>query len=369
MRLTALKIPYFLLSALSKQCWYLIFGVTNQCNQRCRMCFNKELNTAQSDTLTLAEIKKIASFFSGLFQLTFSGGEPILREDLPEIVGAFNRKHPIPRITIPSNGQLPQKLYNTVRKIALLNPKSNINVALSLDGIGSKHDEIRGVDSAFECFERSKEAVIHLSKEINNVSLVVATTLSAFNQKYTHEILDYIEKKSDPAIHGIMLVRGRPKEAAALNINREDFLKALQALRQFQQASMDRFTWAWTEAYHRNRITIIKSKRMVDPCKAGSKLLVLTYDGFVWPCETLQEADGFPSLKGGFCCGNLRDANYNVQELLNSYQAQRIRKYVSNSECQCTFECALLNNFALNIQNYPKVFWHWLAFCKDKNSH
>ncbi len=66
---------------------YVMFFVTSFCNARCLMCFNWQRidGAVQKDELKLDEIKKIFSSFSSIQQLTLTGGEPFLRNDLSEM--------------------------------------------------------------------------------------------------------------------------------------------------------------------------------------------------------------------------------------------------------------------------------------------
>ena len=73
---------------------YLILHVTSACNARCRMCFNWEgmHERHQPRGISLEDLERLAASMNPLPQLTCSGGEPMLREDLPQILEAFYHK-------------------------------------------------------------------------------------------------------------------------------------------------------------------------------------------------------------------------------------------------------------------------------------
>lgn len=352
----------YVASALSPSCWYLIFSVTNRCNQRCVMCFNWRAEE-ESDELTLEEIQKIAPSFNQLFQFTLSGGEPILRPDLPEIIQAFCRPRPVPRITLPSNGQTPARLERLVSRICRQNPNSNINIALSLDGLGDRHDRIRGVKGAFKAHEESRERLDRLKKIHPNLSVVVASVASAFNQDHIPHLLEYIEKRPDPGAHGLMLARGETREAEAAHVDENAFLEHIQHLREIQRPTQSRLSNAWADVYLTNRLRTHRLRRMDDPCLAGSKLLVLDHKGDLAPCELFEPLvrSGDIRYQGQLTFGNVREVDYNVDALLQTDAAKRLRRFIENRGCWCTFECALLNNFALNPKNYPRVLGRLLG--------
>jgi len=78
---------------------YVIYEITGRCNLKCRMCSvwrradrGNELNLSQIDVLgdRLRDM--------GVVVVSLSGGEPFLREDLPEIVRIFRKKGLITRL-------------------------------------------------------------------------------------------------------------------------------------------------------------------------------------------------------------------------------------------------------------------------------
>jgi len=347
------KAGRFLQTALSGSCWYLILSVTGVCNQRCRMCFNWR-TANDSDQLSLDEYEKIAPQFDSLYQLTLSGGEPILRDDLVDIVRLFNRPRPVPRITLPSNGQLPERLEKTVRDLAGRLPQSNINVALSLDGVGDLHDYIRGVPNAFARHQESRARMERLCREIPNVSLVIASVYSSHNKDRFQELLDYIAVQERPEIHGVMFARGDTRDSDAKVASREDFIARANQLRDIQLPRLSRFQRAWTGVYHANRLETMRTRRMVDPCQAGRKLLVIDHKGTLSPCEVLEEEAkaGEFSYSGPCSYGNLREAGYRLDALLHSPKGRALTSFIRRGGCHCTFECAMLNNFPLNPRNY-----------------
>lgn len=346
----------FVRTLFGKKCWYLIFSVTSKCNQRCAMCFNWKHET-ESNSLSLEEIRKIAPHFPSLFQLTLSGGEPILRADLPEIVQSFCQARPIPRITLPSNGQLPERLEAVAARICKENPQSTINVALSLDGVGALHDTIRGVAGAFEAHQESKERITRLMQSTPNLRLVVASVYSELNRGKISELFEYIKETGTPQIHGLMFARGVTRDVGARTQDGEDFLKRLAELQTIQMPHLGRFGKAWATTYTDRRMKTHRQGRMVDPCRAGSKLLVLDHKGELAPCEVfgpLAEEGAF-KYNGAMSFGNLRDVKYDPSALLNSEDSRRLCSFISRGGCNCTFECALLNNFALNYSNYFRI--------------
>ncbi len=352
------RLVSFASSALSSEPWYLIFSITGRCNQRCSMCFYWQNidNADPQKELSLEEIKQIAPHFNHLFQLTLSGGEPLIREDCFEIMCAFADNTPVSRITLPTNGMLTERLCALAERFCAKYPHINLSVNLSLDGIEKEHDEIRGVPGAFDKLLKSFDALGELQKRFSNIERLSVTTVSASNKMRIPALLDFVEKRLDINAHSLLLVRGDiPKEElSAVSVDEfSTLIKNLHGRMKKQSA----FSKGFLNAYQKKRIGSLREEKMLDPCNAGKKLLILDEYGNLTPCELLeplkkqQRLDKPWSEDEDFCLGNLRDANYHFHPLLESDKAKKIRQFIEDSGCHCSFECAMISNFTLNPIN------------------
>jgi len=113
---------------------------------------------------------------SGACGIAFEGGEPLLRNDLVEIL-AFSRSLPL-HTSLVTNGTL---LESRIDEIA-----SYINgvVYVSLDGLEKTHDTIRGFSGCF------RKAVRGIMASREKVSVTINTTIMAEN---IHEIEDLVK--------------------------------------------------------------------------------------------------------------------------------------------------------------------------------
>lgn len=78
-------------SKLLKKPFYVHFYVTRQCNLKCRMC--NVWKNKDSKHLSLEEIKIAADKIKkmGASHVVITGGEPLIRKDLPEIISTFSK--------------------------------------------------------------------------------------------------------------------------------------------------------------------------------------------------------------------------------------------------------------------------------------
>ena len=121
----------------------VVISVSFRCNSKCRTC---DVWRKPNDDLTVDEWEKVFASLGRSPYMTFTGGEPFLRNDLDEVViRAYEQCQP-EVITIPTNGMLTDRVVSMVKRMCEECPKSSIGINLSLDGIGDEHDDIRGVE-------------------------------------------------------------------------------------------------------------------------------------------------------------------------------------------------------------------------------
>ena len=53
--------------------------------------------------------------------------------------------------------------------------------------------------------------------------------------------------------------------------------------------------------------------------------------------------------------GNLRGADYDIKRIMAGESAEKIRGWIRESGCACTFECALYNGLVFNPRFWPRV--------------
>jgi radical SAM family uncharacterized protein len=148
--------------------------LTYNCNLKCKMCpFWKR----SSKDLSLHREKMILRqiYDAGVCGVAFEGGEPLLREDLVDIL-SFSRSLPL-HTSLITNGTL---LKSRIDEIA---PYINGVVYVSLDGLEKTHDVIRGVNG---CFKKALQGITAAKKK---VPVTINTTIMAEN---LHEIEDMV---------------------------------------------------------------------------------------------------------------------------------------------------------------------------------
>lgn len=164
----------------------VVWNMTKACNLRCIHCYITAKARPDEGELTTEEgrrlIDDLAEF--GVPVLLFSGGEPLMREDLFEL-GAHAVKRGI-RTVISTNGTLIDE--RTAYKIK---EAGFSYVGVSLDGIGETNDEFRGVRGAFALALRGMQDCSAVGVKVG-----LRLTLNKHNSNDLPAILDLLGEEN-----------------------------------------------------------------------------------------------------------------------------------------------------------------------------
>jgi 12,18-didecarboxysiroheme deacetylase len=138
------ELPSHLLQFSADKKPVVVWNMTRRCNLKCIHCYSNSADIDYPGELTTEEGKKLIDDLAvfGSPVILFSGGEPLLREDLLEL--AQHARDRGMRAVISTNGTLITKdIADKLQKVGLS------YVGVSLDGIEKTHDRFRGKKGAF----------------------------------------------------------------------------------------------------------------------------------------------------------------------------------------------------------------------------
>lgn len=168
----------------------VVWNVTRTCNLRCMHCYAHAVSRRQEGELSrqqaISLIDDLADF--GVPVILFSGGEPLLRKDLPELASYAVSKGI--RAVISTNGTL------MTRDVAEeLSGVGLSYVGVSLDGMEDTNDRFRGKDGAF----RQTIQGIKVCQEAG-LKVGVRFTINRTNFWEVPLIFDLLEKYEIPRV-------------------------------------------------------------------------------------------------------------------------------------------------------------------------
>lgn len=140
------KLPSHLLQFSKDKKPVVVWNMTQRCNLKCVHCYAHAVEpSAHKDPISTDKAKEIIDDLSqfGAPVMLFSGGEPLVREDLTDLAKYATSKGM--RAVISTNGTLITK-----KKAAELKDVGLSYVGISLDGAEAVHDNFRGVTGAYK---------------------------------------------------------------------------------------------------------------------------------------------------------------------------------------------------------------------------
>ena len=342
----------------------LTFSVTNLCQSRCQSCniydIYKKRPGLWKMELRLDEIEKIFKTIGHIYFFNLSGGEPFLRQDLPEIV-ELAIIHLRPRIIhSPTNAISVTRVTEGVVKILEYMRKHHydhvpLTIKPSLDGVGPMHDWVRGVPGNFDKVMETVEALKEIRKTYPNLHVELGTVVSKMNMHHLDELASFVH-----SLEGVESYRNEIAEQRTefFNIgdditpNAEEYATLMQGFSQKirqnikGKRSLAKVTEALRLVYYEYAARIVKENRQVLSCYGGVTNAHINPYGMVWPCAVL----GYDQPMG-----DLRSFNYDFQALWNSEQAQQVRAYIKAGCCACPLANQSYSNILMNPTATAKV--------------
>jgi MoaA/NifB/PqqE/SkfB family radical SAM enzyme len=331
----------------------LTFSVSYKCNSRCKTC---NVYTRTAEELNVSEWQEVFKQLGKTpFWTTISGGEPFLRKELPSIVCSLYDFCRPAIINIPTNGILTEKIVSDVSRIAEHCKKAQIVLNLSIDDIGLKHDELRGVKDNYEKVCTTFSKLKSLSYE--NLSIGIHTVISKYNVNNIPEIYTRLHSLNpDSYITEIAEEREELQTiGSGITPALADYERAIdyliEQLRKEKFNKIGKITKVFRLEYYKMVKKILKEKRQIIPCYSGFASAQIAPDGDVWMCCVKAQA-----------IGNLRDSGYSLKKIWRSAKAQMARLSIKNKECYCPLANAAYTNMLHDIPTLTKVSLRLLHF-------
>ncbi|HJH31951.1 MAG TPA: 12,18-didecarboxysiroheme deacetylase [Methanosarcinaceae archaeon] len=225
------KLPSHLLQFSKDKKPVVVWNMGRRCNLRCVHCYAQSRDIEYEDELTTEQGKELiddlAEFGSPV--ILFSGGEPTMRKDLPELAEYAKSKGM--RAVISTNGTLiDEKMAKVLNKIGLS------YVGISLDGVRETNDKFRGIPGAFDA---AMDGLRNCMKE--DIKVGLRFTINRKNVMDIPAIFDIIEEEGIPRVCFYHLVyAGRGTKLIEDDLTHEESRKALDLIMDRTKALHDR---------------------------------------------------------------------------------------------------------------------------------
>lgn len=297
--------------------------LTYRCPMKCVMCNIWKNPTDKKEEINAEDLRSLPK----LKFINLTGGEPFIREDLSDIVEECYRH--TDRIVISTSGWFEDRV------IALAKRFPNIGIRISIEGLSSKNDELRGHQGGFD---KGLRTLLKL-KEMGLKDIGFGCTVSNNNSADMLSLYQLSQSLgmefATAAFHNSYYFHKDDNQIT----NKEVVCKDFETLINWQLKENSPKSWfrAW---FNMGLINYIEGNRRMLPCEAGTANFFIDPWGEVYPCNGLEEKYWKQSM------GNIHDDSF--MEIWNSEKAEEVRKKV---RC-CAKNCWMVGTASPVMKKY-----------------
>lgn len=304
--------------------------VTSACNARCMHCSVSK--TRGYTDLSAEKWRTIIDSIANLnvFSVLFTGGEPLLRKDLEELVKVCAAQKIITGIS--TNGYLLSD-----ERIDSLVSAGATGFAISLDGIDAQtHDTFRGLKGLYDKVITSIKTLVDKKVEIG-----VLVTITKMNVTQIPDIIQLLDRMGVPQISLLRFkMTGKAKENPWLNPDPADYISLLKkvytiqkeldnALMLYPDVPMKFFEKSISSEFYEQ----LKKEGRVEVCGAGIISLTISSNGDIKPCD----------VSGDTRLGNITQVPlkevWDTSDVLKRLRTLKKKDYTPCSQCILNHTC------------------------------
>jgi len=266
-----------------------VWEVTSRCNLKCEHCHARggetdghdELTTEEGKTKVIDALAEVSDFKS----LIFSGGEPLVREDIFELIAHAKARgfYPI----LATNATL-----ITEEVARRLKAAGTIGIAASIDSTKDEvHDAFRRQKGALKM---AKEGIANASAE--GMYIQINITASAINRTELPDILAYAD---DLRAHVVLLYQfipsGRGEDSSSLELSSEEFRQEILTVGKVQRNLHPVIAPVGLPEYwalHNVMKNRGEPSSVLRGCICGNGMFYIKPNGDVWPCAFVPVSGG-----------------------------------------------------------------------------
>lgn len=313
---------------------------TFRCNAKCHMCNIWQHPTDPAEELPAAYYEKLPS---GLGRINVTGGEPMLRPDILDIVGIVSKKAKV--VEVSTNGFFTDKI------LEIANTYPNTMFRISLEGLPEMNDRLRGTKDGFDHALRTMLGLIDSPAKDIGFSVVICDKnaddllvlyklCAALGVEFGNSVMhnSWYFHKEDNAVGDVSRAVQAEKEfiKALLTSNRRGLrMKIKDYLRAY---------------FNINILNHLEDKpNVMSGCVAGRDLFFVDPWGNVTPCNGTAEP---------WIMGNIKDRTF--EEIWQSGKADEVRCQVDG----CDRSCAFIGTARFDMVRHPIRPVSWIARSK-----
>ncbi len=304
---------------------------TYRCNARCHMCNIWKYPTRPEEEFKPDLLEKLPP----LAFCNITGGEPFLRDDIDEIVSIVTRKSM--RVVISTNGYMTDRILDVARR----NP--SIGIRISIEGLPSANDELRGIRNGFD---HGLRTLLELQR-IGLKDIGFGITVSDRNAEDMLELYQLAKAMrlefATAAVHNSYYFHKHDNQIERTEHVVECFKRLVDELLRSRRIK------DWFRAYFNyGLMNYIKGLPRLLPCEAGTENFFVDPWGEVRPCNGLEEHIWMESM------GNMNLDSF--EDIWNGEKAEAVRRKVRT----CPKHCWMIGTAAPAMKKYLAAPLRWV---------
>lgn len=246
--------------------------LTYHCNINCSHCYNQRRDSAELKTEDWKKIIKTL-WDNGVPHVDFTGGEPTLRADLPELIGYAE-----------DLGMITGLLSNGVRLadqkfVASLKEAGLDYVQITLESHRPEiHNRMVGSNSFDETVQGIKNAVAQ------DIHVITNSTVTTVNRDSMDGLVAFLKSLGVRSFAVNSIIRAGKSRRQNDGLSETEIRPLLEELRRRAGQEEMKFTWYTPTQYC--RLNPVELDLGVKQCTAGKYNLAIEPDGTVIPCQS-----------------------------------------------------------------------------------
>lgn len=299
-----------------------ILAVTNRCDGRCIMCnIWKEGRSGEISPDVYNQLPE------SLETVNVTGGEPFLREDLPDIINVINERCHNPRIIISSNGFRTEAINKQMKVIKDIS--KNVGVRISIDGIGPVHEKIRGIKEGYQKCLNTIKALKSIPIEDLGISFTILSQNGINNISEISKVYDLsrdldVEFTITTAINSEIYFKkdsNTPVSATKEIKNQLEYVIS----HELKSCSLKRLIRSY---YTKGLHDFITGIKVLNNCGAGASFFFLTAHGELYPCHLLNSK-----------CADINEGSFH--KIWYSKSGEEMRNIALHCPHKCWMTCTV----------------------------
>lgn len=315
---------------------------TFRCNAKCHMCNIWKNQTDPSEELPAEFYEKVPS---GLGRLNVTGGEPMLRDDIQDIIEILYPKAKV--IEVSTNG------FYTDRILAIAERFPRVMFRVSLEGLPALNDRLRGTKDGFDHALRTMLALMDSPAKDIGFSVVICDKNAADLVALYELCVALGVEFGNSVMHNSWYFHKDDNAVDRVDIAVEKEREFIRALLTSKRRTVRMRVKDYLRAYFNlNILNHIEGKpNVMSSCAAGTDLFFIDPWGNVAPCNGSAEQ---------WRMGNIREQSF--EEIWTSPEAAKARECVG----ECDRSCAFIGTARFDMLRHPVAPMKWIMDNKTR---